>query len=113
MSSTGYTGAVVYIWAAAGDVPVGGDFDGDGVSDLTVYRALSAHWFVLKSSTRFTAWDIYQWGQTGDVPIGGLQVKPTSRGRSGRNGPFGLWNDSPTSGRHSLWNFRHSSATIC
>jgi hypothetical protein len=59
---------------AAGDVPVGGDFDGDGVSDIAVYHRVStAQWFVLKSSTGFTLWDLYQWGQAGDVPIGGFR----------------------------------------
>ena len=56
---------------AAGDVPVGGDFDGDGISDIAVYRVSTAHWFVLKSSTQFTSWNTYQWGTTGDVPVGG------------------------------------------
>jgi hypothetical protein len=59
------------VWGADGAIPVAGDFDGDGVSGIAVYRVFTAHWFVLKSSTQFTSWDTYQWGQTGDVPVAG------------------------------------------
>ena len=72
-SSTGFTVGAGYVWGATGDVPVGGDFDGDGVSDIAVYRVSTAHWFVLQSSTGFTSGDAHQWGQTGDVPIGGFR----------------------------------------
>jgi hypothetical protein len=58
------------VWGAPGDVPLAGDFDGDGTSDIAVYRASTAHWFVLKSSTGFTTWDTYQWGTAGDIPVG-------------------------------------------
>jgi hypothetical protein len=60
---------MVYAWGDSGDVPVPGDYDGDGRADIVVYRPSTAHWFVLKSSTRFSTWDTYQWGSAGDVPI--------------------------------------------
>jgi len=49
-------------------VPVPGDFDGDGRSDIAVYRPGSGVWYILKSSTNFTSAVIYQWGLSGDVP---------------------------------------------
>ena len=58
-----------YAWGAGGDVPIVGDFDGDGRTDVTVYRPSSAHWFILKSSTNFTVDNTYQWGATGDIPM--------------------------------------------
>jgi glucose/arabinose dehydrogenase len=33
-----------------GDIPIRGDFDGDGISDLAVYRPSTAQWFILSST---------------------------------------------------------------
>jgi hypothetical protein len=57
------------MWGASIDVPVPGDYDGDGRIDVTVYRPTTAHWFILKSSTNYTTWDTYQWGSTGEIPV--------------------------------------------
>jgi hypothetical protein len=37
-----------------GDVPVPGDYDGDGTTDLALWRPSSGFWFIFKSSTSFT-----------------------------------------------------------
>lgn len=47
------------------------DFDGDGKSDLIVFRPSTAFWYVLKSSTSYdlNQASSYQWGLAGDTPI--------------------------------------------
>lgn len=45
------------------------DFDGDGTTDLAVFRPSSGNWFILNSgSNTFLG---AQWGQNGDVPVDG------------------------------------------
>jgi hypothetical protein len=56
------------------DVNVSSDFDGDGKSDLAVYRPGSGDWLLRLSSQHFTVgagnWH-FQWGLPGDVPLVG------------------------------------------
>jgi uncharacterized repeat protein (TIGR03803 family) len=44
------------------------DFDGDGKSDLIVYRPSSGEWFVRTSSSAYANSVVYQWGQADDTP---------------------------------------------
>ena len=76
-STTGYTTSVSFQWGLPGDSPIpngpivyamaaarrgvsalanlvrASDFDGDGQSDLTVYRPSTGTWFSLRSSTNY------------------------------------------------------------
>ena len=57
-----------------GDSPMVGDYTGDGVSDLVVYRPSSGHWFVCPSQTNFdclNSLQVTQFGLPGDFPIRG------------------------------------------
>jgi len=74
-SNYAYASAVARQWGsgAAGDVPLVGDVDGDGRSDLLVWRAPTGIWFWLTSSSgySYTASGMRQWGakSVGDVPL--------------------------------------------
>ena len=56
-----------YQWGLSADVPVPGDYDGDGKADVAVFRPSTGIWYIVNSSTGAAAF--YQWGLTGDIPI--------------------------------------------
>jgi hypothetical protein len=45
------------------------DFDGDGTSDISVFRPSTGQWFILNSGTG--TFSSFTWGANGDVPIDG------------------------------------------
>jgi hypothetical protein len=51
-------------WGERGDVPVAGDYTGDGVPELAVYRPSTSQWLVRGRSA-------VTWGAPGDVPVPG------------------------------------------
>ena len=63
--------ASFFQWGLAGDVPIVGDFDGDGKTELTVFRGPTGQWFIRYSSQDYdvNTHDVFQWGLPGDVPI--------------------------------------------
>jgi hypothetical protein len=56
---------------ASGDVPMPGDYDGDGRMDLAVWRASTGVWYALKSSDgySYSTYMTWQWGGAGDAPV--------------------------------------------
>ncbi|MEZ5308627.1 MAG: hypothetical protein R2684_15895 [Pyrinomonadaceae bacterium] len=60
--SWGFPGANE-VFGLSGDVPVGGDFNGDGEGDITLFRPSNGFWY----SKSGAGW--VQWGKTGDKPV--------------------------------------------
>lgn len=65
----GQTGsqATQYAWGGSGDVPVPGDYDGDGKTDFAIWRPGTGAWWIFYSST--ATHQAIAWGQTGDIPV--------------------------------------------
>lgn len=53
------------------DVPVQGDYDGDGRTDIGIWRPDTGEWWILRSSTDYDHDRplIFRWGKLGDVPV--------------------------------------------
>ena len=67
-------------WGVLGDIPVPGDYDGDGKTDFAVYRPSTGVWFILNSAS-FTR-HVQQWGGLDDIPFLGTttaMARPISR----------------------------------
>jgi hypothetical protein len=73
--NTGVTTTLSQRWGAGslGDVPVPGDYDGDGRADIAVWRPHDGRWYILHSSTEYGAGTTVQWGSGAhqDVPVPG------------------------------------------
>jgi subtilisin family serine protease len=90
-SSSGYTTSVTVSAGSTGDVPITtaafpsgipqfvetnetrrrADVDGDGKTDVAIFRPSTGAWYFLQSGTSFSAFRTLTWGQSGDVPVPG------------------------------------------
>ncbi|MEZ5307061.1 MAG: VCBS repeat-containing protein [Pyrinomonadaceae bacterium] len=55
-----------YGWGTNGDVPVPGDYDGDGKTDFSIFRPSTNQWWIMKSSD--SAYYALTFGTAGDKP---------------------------------------------
>lgn len=53
--------------ASLGDIPSPGDFDGDGKTDVTVFRNSDGYWYIFMSATN--SWYVFRFGLPGDIPV--------------------------------------------
>ena len=73
-SRSGYTASMSIQWGTAGlnDVPVPADYDGDGATDVAVWRPRTGTWFVKTSSSGFRQSFTVHWGgESADLPVAG------------------------------------------
>jgi hypothetical protein len=68
VNTLGVSGKVTGV-AFASNASNPGDFDGDGKSDVTVYRPSTGQWIILKSGVNFTIHQTRSWGVSGDIDV--------------------------------------------
>jgi len=58
-------------WGLPGDHPMPGDYTGDGVADLAIWRPADGNWFTCTSDSGFdcTNYQVTQFGLPGDMPV--------------------------------------------
>ena len=63
----------IYQWGLSSDIPLPADFDGDGRTDLVVYRPSDGGWYVRYSWLGYALnqWGYAQWGLSTDQPLVG------------------------------------------
>jgi len=55
--------------AAAGDIPVLGDYDGDSRTDMTVWRRSEGLWITVLSHPNYDGMHFTTWGSQSDIPV--------------------------------------------
>jgi photosystem II stability/assembly factor-like uncharacterized protein len=69
LHADGTSAAATWGAPSLGDVPVLGDYDGDGRTDLAVYRPAGGLWIVAPSASPGVWYTVFWGGGAGDVPV--------------------------------------------
>jgi hypothetical protein len=67
LSENGANNMLSPVWGIPGDIIVPGDYEGDGKTDITVWR--NGDWYYLTSSSNFISPNSFHWGSAGDMPL--------------------------------------------
>lgn len=59
--------STAFVFGATEDIPTSGDYDGDGTTDISVWRPSNGTFFFVRSSNGTVGGQ--QWGQSGDIPV--------------------------------------------
>jgi uncharacterized repeat protein (TIGR03803 family) len=70
-TGTWYPGLLgpLFQWGLPGDVPVPGDYEGQGLSDYGVWRPSNGTWYIFKTSDGTST--AFHWGLSTDIPVPG------------------------------------------
>jgi hypothetical protein len=71
VNSLGASGLIVGVAFAPAGGPLAGDFDGDGTSDISVFRPSTGQWFIRHSSTNFATFSTRTFGVSSDTIVPG------------------------------------------
>jgi hypothetical protein len=59
------------VWGESTDIPVAGDWDGDGLDEIGLYRPSASMWYLDDDNNGLSDYRV-AWGDSTDVPVAGM-----------------------------------------